>query len=201
VFALLLVVLASSPDAGTALLEVSARIPDAVVDLRYATTDNFMGQAVYPAEARCLLLEPSLKKLEVAASSLRARGFRVRLYDCYRPRAVQWQLWKVFPKPGFVADPRTGSNHNRGGAVDLSLVTLDGGPVEMPTPYDTFTAAAHQGFDGGTPASRAHREVLKAAMTAAGFTTNPREWWHYDLPDARRYPLRDEPFSDPARKE
>ncbi len=191
-------VLASTPDAGTALLEVSARIPDAVVDLRYATRDNFMGQAVYPPEARCLLLEPSLQKLEVAAATLRARGFRLRLYDCYRPRSVQWQLWKVFPRPGFVADPRKGSNHNRGGAVDLSLVTLDGGPVEMPTPYDTFTPAAHQGFDGGTPASRAHREVLKAAMTGAGFTTNPMEWWHYDLPDARRYPLRDEPFSPAA---
>lgn len=200
---LLLVLLAASPDAGIGgppLLAVVERIPDAVVDLRYATADNFMGKAVYPPDARCLLLEPSLRRLEVAAATLRAQGYRLRLYDCYRPHAVQWELWKVLPKPGYVADPKKGSNHNRGGAVDLSLVTLDGGAVPMPSPYDFFGPAAHHGFDGGTDEARANRERLKAAMTGAGFTINPMEWWHYDLPDARRFPLRDEPFTTSSTK-
>jgi zinc D-Ala-D-Ala dipeptidase len=192
---------AAAPDAGVpALLEVQARIPDAVVDLRYATPDNFMKKAVYPPEARCLLIQPSLERLEAAASVLRAQGYRLKLYDCYRPHAVQWELWKVLPKPGYVADPKKGSNHNRGGAIDLSLVTLDGGVVEMPSPYDFFGPAAHHGFDAGTAASRANRELLKAAMTGAGFTINPMEWWHYDLPDARRFPLRDEPFTKGSAK-
>jgi D-alanyl-D-alanine dipeptidase len=193
---LLGLLLAAAPDAGVpALLDVQARLPDVVVDLRYATSDNFMKKAVYPPEARCLLIEPSLERLDAAASVLRAQGYRLTLYDCYRPHAVQWELWKVLPRPGYVADPKKGSNHNRGGAIDLSLVTLDGGVVEMPSPYDFFGPAAHHGFDGGTATSRANRELLKAAMTGAGFTINPMEWWHYDLPDARRFPLRDEPFT------
>jgi D-alanyl-D-alanine dipeptidase len=196
VTSLLALALAAAPDGGVpALVDVAARLPDAVVDLRYATAENFMGKAVYPPTARCLLVEPSARRLEVAATTLRAQGYRLRLYDCYRPRSVQWELWRVFPKPGYVADPRKGSNHNRGGAVDLSLVTLDGGAVAMPSPYDFFGPAAHHGFDGGTAEARANRERLAAAMTGAGFTINPMEWWHYDLPDARRYPLRDEPFS------
>ena len=190
-----LILLAAAPAAKPPLVEVKTLIPDAVVDLRYATPDNFMKKQVYPSDARCLLLEPSAQKLKRAAETLRQQGFRLRLYDCYRPHAVQWELWKVMPKPGFVANPKTGSNHNRGGAVDLSLVTLDGGDVEMPTPYDTFSRAAYQGYAGGTEASRKHREILRAAMTAEGFTINRMEWWHYDLPDARKYPLRDESFS------
>lgn len=196
-YAALLSLLLAAPDGGVApqpLVEVASRIPDAVVDLRYATADNFMGKAVYPPDARCLLLEKSAKQLEAAAAELRRQGFRLRLFDCYRPHHVQFELWKVLPKPGYVAEPTKGSNHNRGGAVDLSLVQLDGGVVEMPSPYDFFGKAAHHAFDGGTPEARRNRQTLKAAMTTAGFTINPMEWWHYDLPDARRFPLRDEPF-------
>ncbi len=184
-----------SPDAGVErLVPVLDHIPDAVVDLRYASPDNFMKKQVYPASARCLLLQRSADMLAKAAATLRAQGFRLRLYDCYRPQSVQWELWKVMPVPGYVADPRKGSNHSRGGAIDLGLVTLDGGDVEMPTPYDDFTKAAHHGYDGGTPQSRAHRELLRSAMEAQGFTKNRMEWWHYDLPKPGQHPLRDEPF-------
>lgn len=197
--ALLVASVLGAPDAGPAGLEsVPARIPDAVVDLRYATPDNFMKKAVYPPDARCLLLPEALDRLEQASKALREQGFRLKLYDCYRPRSVQWELWKVFPKPGYVADPRTGSHHNRGAAVDLGLVALDGSEVEFPTPYDTFTPAAHHGYAGGTEASRKHRDALRAAMEAAGFKRNPKEWWHYELPGAVKYPLRDEPFTGTA---
>lgn len=189
---LVLALLAAGPEP---LVEVVPLIPDAVVDLRYATADNFMKKQVYPADARCLLLERSARLLAKAAAALRVRGFRLRLYDCYRPHSVQYELWKVMPKPGYVADPKTGSNHNRGGAVDLSLVALDGGVVEMPSGYDFFGAAAHHGWDGGSPEARAHRELLRSVMESVGFTRNPMEWWHYDLPGAAKFPLRDEPFS------
>lgn len=177
------------------LVEVPTRIPDVVVDLRYATDDNFMKKAVYPKDARCLLLERSTAMLEKAAKALREKGFRLKLYDCYRPRSVQYELWKVMPVPGYVADPKKGSNHNRGGAVDLTLVTLDGGEVEMPSPYDFFGKAAHHSFQGASAEATKHRELLRTTMESVGFKKNAMEWWHYDLPDAFKYPLRDEPFS------
>ncbi len=189
--ALLALSLSASPEP---LVEVVTLIPDAVVDLRYATEDNFMKKAVYPATAKCLLLERSAKQLKAAADVLREKGFRIRLYDCYRPHHVQFELWKVMPVPGYVAEPVKGSNHNRGGAIDLGLVTLDGKDVEFPSGYDNFTKAAHHSFTGGTKEAREHRDLLRATMEAAGFKKNGMEWWHYDLPDAFKYPLRDEPF-------
>ena len=131
----------------------------------------------------------------IAAQALKAKGFRLRLYDCYRPLSVQWELWKILPKPGYVADPRKGSNHNRGAAVDLTLATEDGGEVEMPTPYDSFNEAAHQGYAGGTELSRKNRETLREAMEAAGFKKNRMEWWHFDAPQPSRFKVLDEPFS------
>ncbi|GMU61448.1 MAG: D-alanyl-D-alanine dipeptidase [Myxococcaceae bacterium] len=190
--ALLLLFLAGVPEP---LVEVCARIPDAVVDLRYATPDNFMKKQVYPSGARCLLLERSATLLAKAAGALRTKGFRLKVYDCYRPHSVQYELWKVLPVPGYVADPKKGSNHNRGGAVDLTLVTLDGGAVEMPSSYDFFGKAAHHGFAGASAEATKNRETLREAMEAAGFKKNPMEWWHYDLPGAAKYPLRDEPFT------
>lgn len=179
------------------LVEAKTVVTDLVVDLRYATEDNFLHKQVYPDGSRCLLLEDSVKRLKVAAEALRRQGFRLKVWDCYRPHAVQFEMWKIFPKPGYVAEPKAGSNHNRGGAVDLTLVTLDGEDVELPTPFDTFSKAAHHGYDGGTEASRANREVLKAAMEQAGFVKNAMEWWHWDLPDAKRRPILDEPLVAP----
>jgi len=198
VTSLLLLLLTAAPDAGVPepLIEAVTAVPDLAVDLRYATPDNFMKRQVYPTGARCLLLKRSADMLARAAAALRGKGFRLKVYDCYRPHSVQYELWKVMPVPGYVAEPKKGSNHNRGGAVDLTLVQLDGGAVEMPSSYDFFGPAAHHGWDGGTAQARANREVLREAMEAVGFKRNPMEWWHYDLPDAAKYPLRDEPFSD-----
>ncbi|NBD14255.1 D-alanyl-D-alanine dipeptidase [Corallococcus sp. Z5C101001] len=177
------------------LVDAATVIPDLVLDLRYATKDNFLKRQVYPDGARCLLLPDSVKRLTQAADALRPQGYRLKVYDCYRPRAVQYEMWKILPKPGYVADPHKGSNHNRGGAVDLTLVTAAGAEVEMPTPFDDFTPAAHHGYTGGTPASREHREVLRKAMEGAGFQRNRMEWWHYDLPGATKLPVLDVPFT------
>ncbi len=188
---------AGTPKDAAPLVDATAVVADLVVDLRYATEDNFLKRKVYPDTARCLLLPESAQRLKQAADALRAKGYRLKVYDCYRPRAVQWEMWKLMPVPGYVANPRTGSNHNRGGAVDLTLTTLDGKAVEMPTPFDTFSPAAHHGYQGGTEASRKHREVLREAMEGAGFKRNRMEWWHYDLPDAKKRPVLDVPFSPP----
>jgi zinc D-Ala-D-Ala dipeptidase len=191
---LLLLLAADDP-----LVEAKAQIPDLVVDLRYATEDNFLKKAVYPKDARCLLLPESAQRLKAAADTLAKQGFRLKVWDCYRPHAVQFEMWKIFPKPGYVAEPKAGSNHNKGGAVDLTLVTLDGKEVEMPTAFDTFSKAAHHGYDGGTAESRKNRETLKAAMESAGFTKNAMEWWHWDLPDAKSRKILDLPLSPPQK--
>ena len=188
----LLLMLSAAP--APKLVEVAPRVEGVVVELRYATEHNFMKQAVYPPQSRCLLLEPAVEALKKAAQALKAKGYRLKLWDCYRPFSVQKKMWEVIPQVGYVADPnKGGSNHNRGAAVDLTLLTLDEKPVEMPTEFDSFTRQAHTWVDKGvSPAARAHRDLLKRAMQDAGFQVNPMEWWHYDLADPLRFPLRDE---------
>jgi zinc D-Ala-D-Ala dipeptidase len=197
-FGLALLLGAGAPGAAAPLVPAQDVVRGLVVDLRYATKHNFLGRAVYPKDARCLLLPDTAERLAQAARLLSAQGYRLKVYDCYRPLAVQWQMWKLFPKPGYVADPRKGSNHNRGAAVDLTLVTSDGDAVEMPTPFDTFSRAAHQGYGGGSARSRANRERLRGAMEAAGFKPNRMEWWHFDLPGATKLPVLDVPFDAKA---
>jgi len=189
--------LALGRDGGAApggLVEASARVPGLVVELRYATEQNFLGKAVYPEGARCLLLAGVAERLAQAALTLETQGFRLKAWDCYRPIHVQWAMWKLVPRRGYVADPHTGSNHNRGAAVDVTLATPAGEPVEMPTPFDTFGPAAHHGSGAGTPEARANRETLRQAMVQAGFRPNRMEWWHYDAPEGRGAPVLDVPL-------
>ena len=176
------------------LVDASTRVPGLVVDLAYASDDNFLGKAVYPEGARCLLLPGVAERLATVARALEARGFRLKAWDCYRPLHVQWAMWKLVPRKGYVADPHTGSHHNRGAAVDVTLVTLDGLPVDMPTPFDTFGPSAHHGSNAGTPDARAHRELLRQVMVDAGFRPNRMEWWHFDAPERRGAPLLDVPL-------
>jgi D-alanyl-D-alanine dipeptidase len=185
---------AAARDGGTggALVDATTRVPGLLVELPYATEDNFLGRAVYPEGARCLLLPAVADRLAHAERTLEALGFRLKAWDCYRPVHVQWAMWKLVPRKGYVADPHVGSNHNRGAAVDVTLVTLDGLAVEMPTPFDTFGPAAHHGSTAGTAEGRAHREALRQAMVEAGFRPNRMEWWHYDAPERRGAPLLDE---------
>lgn len=176
------------------LVDASTFAADLIVDLRYATAANFLGRAVYPARATCLMLPVTAKKLRAAAESLKPFGLRLKVYDCYRPLSVQWKMWKLVPKPGYVADPRKGSNHNRGAAVDLTLAKTDGSELVMPTSFDTFSEASHQSYRGGSDVSRKNRDLLREKMVDAGFKPNPMEWWHFELPDAANYAVRDQPF-------
>ena len=128
-----------------------------------------------------------------AAGTLRARGFRLRLYDCYRPFSVQKLLFAKESRPGFVADPsHGGSHHNRAAAVDVGLVDLSGAAVALPTDFDDFTPRARAGAtDGVSPEARAHRAALRQAMVAAGFLPSRSEWWHFSAPEAHGSPLLD----------
>lgn len=179
-----------------ALADVAPLVPDAILDLRYASDANFLGHAVYPAGARCLLLPAVADRLARAAARLRARGLRLRLYDCYRPLAVQREMWRLVPRRGFVADPARGSNHNRGAAVDVGLAAADGSEVELPTPFDAFEPRARADARAGiTRAARRNRDLLRAAMEAQGFRVNRMEWWHFDAPEARGAPVLDAPLA------
>jgi D-alanyl-D-alanine dipeptidase len=168
------------------LVDVADVVPDAIVDLRYATSDNLAHRAVYPAGARCLLLPPVAERLARVAGRLRAEGLRLRLWDCYRPLAVQRELWRLVPRKGLVADPAKGSHHNRGAAVDVAVAAADGGPLALPTGFDDLGRRARlAAVEGVPPEARRNRERLRAAMVAEGFRPNRMEWWHYDAPEAR----------------
>ena len=174
------------------LIEVQSVIPDAVLDLRYATANNVTGAVMYP-KAVCKLRRAVVEKLAAAAEILRAQDRRLLLWDCYRPTSIQERLWKAVPDARYVANPKVGSNHSRGAAVDIGLVDKDGKPVVLPTEFDDLTAAAAPGraLKGK---KGAEARALTAAMKKAGFTPISSEWWHFDASDRGKYPLSDEPL-------
>jgi D-alanyl-D-alanine dipeptidase len=178
---------------GVPLVDVTDRLPEAVVELRYATSHNVTHRPLYPVNARCRTLPRTLEALVRAQAALRPRGYRLKFYDCYRPQSVQVALWQAQPLPGYVMDPRKGSTHSRGTAVDVTLVDARGRELEMPSGYDVFGPAAHHGYQGGSARARANRAALREAMERAGFRVNPYEWWHYEAPDAFLEAVRDEP--------
>jgi len=176
------------------LVDVAALVPDAVLDLRYASDQNVAGRALYPV-ARCLLLRGVAARLASAARRLRGQGLRLVLWDCYRPASAQAELWRAHPRPGSVTDPARGSHHSRGAAVDLSLAGAAGEPLPMPTDHDAFGPRARADAAEGIPeAARRRRDQLRVAMEAEGFKANPREWWHFAAREAARYPVLDEPL-------
>jgi beta-N-acetylhexosaminidase/D-alanyl-D-alanine dipeptidase len=132
---------------------------------------------------------------------LRERGLGLKMWDCYRPLSVQERLWKLLPDGRYVARPVfrdgvpvRGSKHNRGAAVDVTLVDGDGLDVPVPTDHDDFSERAHRDYRGGSPAARRNARVLRRAMKAEGFTGIASEWWHFDGPGWRGYPLEDRPL-------
>jgi D-alanyl-D-alanine dipeptidase len=166
------------------------------LDIRYATVNNFMKRPMY-RQARAFLQRPAALALLRAHRRLRADGYGVLVFDGYRPWSVTKKFWDETPpsKRAFVANPRKGSRHNRGCAVDLSLFDLaTGKEVQMPSPYDDFTAKASSEYAGGTPEQRRLRDLLRSAMEAEGFSIEPSEWWHFDYKEWRAYRILDIPF-------
>ena len=172
------------PDYDTAAwTEVGALDSTIALDLRYATADNFVGEAMYDC-GRCFLRPAAARSLVAIHDSLRALGLGLRLFDCYRPLPVQWRLWRRVPDPRYVADPRKGSQHNRGVAVDLTLASLaTGEPLDMGTAYDYFGGEAwHRATAGFPEPVRGNRERLVALMEGMGWRRTNSEWWHYSYP-------------------
>ena len=178
------------------LVEPSRLDPSLRLDVRYATADNFLGEAVYATPRVFLQRDAALALLRVQ-QALAPHGLGLVLHDGYRP----WRVTKLFfeatpvAQRDFVADPQQGSRHNRGCAVDLSLCDLaTGTPLHMPSDFDAFEPSAHPDYQGGTAWQRWRRDVLRAAMEAEGFSVYDGEWWHFDFASWRDYPLLDVPF-------
>jgi D-alanyl-D-alanine dipeptidase len=164
-----------------------------VLDLRYATSNNFTGQAVYPVNI-ALLRRGTALKLAAANVQLMEQGYRLKLWDAYRPYHLHKLLWELAgDKCYFFADPKYGSIHNRGAAVDVTLVDLNGREVEMPTDFDDFSGRAHR-YVPMSPAARANLDLLTEVMTANGFLCIDFEWWHFEDASWWQYPILDLPL-------
>jgi len=180
------------------LVELITLDPDLKLDIRYATTNNFLGTPLY-TQARAFLQRPAAEAVLRADRELRPLGYGLIIHDGYRPWYVTKIFWDATPDPQkiFVADPKAGSRHNRGCAVDLSLFDLKTGlEVTMPSGYDEMTDRAYANYPGGTAEERARRAILRAAMVKQGFEINPTEWWHFDYKDWRQYPIGNQKFED-----
>ncbi|HET7595747.1 MAG TPA: M15 family metallopeptidase, partial [Burkholderiales bacterium] len=166
------------------------------LDIRYATTNNFLGSVFYAAP-HAFLQRPAAAALLRAARALRPLGYGLLIHDAYRPWYVTKVFWDATPPASrwLVADPARGSKHNRGAAVDITLYDLaTGAPIEMPSTYDEATPRAAADFPGGTALQRWHRALLRRVMVSQGFIVNPSEWWHFDFRGWERYPILNVPF-------
>jgi D-alanyl-D-alanine dipeptidase len=179
------------------LVEIVKLDPTIHLDIRYASSNNFIGRPVYK-EARAFLQRPAAEALLRASQKLRAQGYGLLIFDGYRPWSVTKIFWDSTPadKKQFVADPKEGSRHNRGCAVDLTLYDLStGAEVAMPSAFDEMSERAYADYAGGDPAERRARVILRQAMESEGFTVYEFEWWHFDYKDWKNYRILNIPFS------
>lgn len=175
------------PPADDEMVLILDYIPDMVIDLKYATTDNFTGQVIYDDDD-AYLRYGTVKKLMQVQDELKKYGYKLLLWDGYRPVAAQYKLWDICPDSTYVANPNNGfSKHSRGNTVDITLLTLDGQPVEMPTGFDDFTKKADRDYGDVSVAAAEHSQMLEDIMEAAGFKGYSGEWWHYS--DNTEYPV------------
>jgi len=161
---------------------------DFVFDMKYATEDNFLKQKVYACE-ECYLRMKTIKYLIAANTEFQKKGYRIKLLDCYRPMDVQKKMWELVPNADYVADPKKGSVHNRGGAVDITLVDAKGKELDMGTPFDFFGPEASHKYQGFSNKINKNRAYLKAVMLQNNFKSFDSEWWHYNLSESTKEKL------------
>ena len=184
----------------TDLVELTALEPGIRLDIRYATTRNFLGTPLY-SQARAFLQRPAAEAVVRAHRALAGQGYGLLVHDAYRPWYVTKIFWDATPpgKHDFVADPAQGSRHNRGCAVDLTLYELETGEaVEMPSLYDEMSERAYPNYTGGFRRQRERRDLLRRAMEAEGFAVYEVEWWHFDYKDWKSYRIGNVRFEDLA---
>lgn len=177
------------------LVDISSLNQNILFDIRYATENNFMKRKVYPV-AKCLLRFYAIKNLLEVQADLNSQGLGLKVYDCYRPLSVQKQMWAILPDSRYVANPKTGSRHNRASAVDLTLVDNSGKELEMPTAFDDFTEKAHLNYNLASVEAKQNRQLLQEIMHKHGFVGLATEWWHFDAVDWQRFPVMDVPLTN-----
>lgn len=171
-----------------ALVEITPSEFAVDLNLIYATAQNFTGAPIY-RRTGCYLHADAANALRRAVVLAGELGLRLRIYDAYRPTEAQWVMWSHTPNPEFLADPRRGSPHSRGVAVDLAMIDGEGCELDMGTDVDAFTPLSHHASTDIPAAAQRNRFLLLGVMTAAGWDNYRNEWWHYQLFDSRRYPL------------
>ncbi len=178
------------------LAELKLLAPNLVYDLRYATRNNFMQRLMYPKNTRTAFLrQPAAEALARVQQELNKEGLGIKIFDAYRPYSVSEKFWKLVKDERYVANPAKGSNHNRGTAVDLTLVDLETGKeLNMGTDFDHFTDTAHHAFRHLPTTVLENRQKLKSIMNRFGFTALGTEWWHYTYQSPQEYDVLDIPF-------
>ncbi|MCB0642521.1 MAG: M15 family metallopeptidase [Phaeodactylibacter sp.] len=156
-------------------------------DIRYATTNNFVKQVLYPC-GRCYLRPAVAEALLRVHRQLQQQGKGLKVYDCYRPLAIQWKMWEIVPDPRYVSDPSKGSMHNRGAAVDLTIVDDQGKELDMGTDFEFFGKEAWPEYDQHPAEVIANRQLLRSLMEAEGFKGIRTEWWHFSY-SRQSYPI------------
>ena len=174
--------------ADSTFVNLSEYSKDFILDMKYATNDNFLKTKVYECEA-CYLRYNTVKALLKANETFWKKGYRIKIFDCYRPLDVQKKMWKIVPDANYVANPAKGSIHNRGGAVDISIVDENGLEVDMGTAFDFFGPESAHDFKAFPKEILKHRKILKKIMAKSGFESFDSEWWHYNVKDAKKYPI------------
>ncbi len=176
------------------LVDIKVAIPSVVLDIKYATTDNFMKEVMYK-QARAFARKPVVEQLKTIQAELKKNGYGLKIYDGYRPYAVTLSFYEKASDKDFVANPKNGSKHNRGCAIDLSIIDLKTGKdVPMPTPYDSFEAAAAANYKDLPVQVIKNRDFLIRTMEAHGFKVLHNEWWHFDFIGWEKFDLVDIPF-------
>jgi D-alanyl-D-alanine dipeptidase len=177
------------------MIDIKEMNPRIIVDLKYATENNFTKRRLYDLN-RCFLRKSTAVKLQTVQRELEGMDLGLKAWDCYRPLSVQMALWEITPDERYVADPRKGSRHNRGSAVDVTLVDSKGNELQMPTAFDDFTPRAHHDYMNLPEGAIRNRVLLKRVMEKAGFSPLPEEWWHYDDRNWMEFEIMDVPFQD-----
>jgi len=178
----------------TDMVNIKTFIPDIVLDIRYATTNNFTGKKIYQ-KACCFLRRGPAEKLKRVQAELKQKGLGLKIWDGYRPRKATQLFWDIIQDRRYVAHPSKGSRHNRGAAVDLTIVDKNGKELLMPTKFDSFTQKAHRDYMDLPKAALKNRELLESVMVKHGFIPLPTEWWHFDDSEWKQYDMPDVSFA------
>jgi len=179
-------------DSMQSMIEIKTLIPGIVYDLRYATKNNFTHRKLYESGKRTFLRLPVVKALQKVQSELNQKGYGLKVFDAYRPYSITKKMWDLIHDERYVADPSKGSGHNRGLAVDLTIIHLkDGSELKMGTGFDNFTDTAHQTFRNLPADILSNRKLLRETMERYGFKALETEWWHFSWPNDRNYEVLD----------